>query len=72
MIRSLKNLKILPCVGLVMKYSSLSFVGHHYIFNSFLLIKSVIKNKLMWMNVVRLLLDDFPFFSRKMDILFSV
>ena len=44
-IKSLKNLKILPSVVLVMKYHILSFVGHHSILNSFLMIQSVIKRK---------------------------
>ena len=43
MIRYLKYLKRLPCIGLVMKYPIMLFVENHSTFNLFLLIWSVIK-----------------------------
>ena len=45
MVRYKNFLKIPPCVGLATKYPIMTFVGHHYKFNSFLLIRSVMKNK---------------------------
>ena len=71
MIRSLNILNILPCVGLVMKYPIMSFVGHHYTFNSFLMILAVMKNKWMLVCFFLLLLDDFPLFSMRMALLLS-
>ena len=44
-IRYLNFLKRLTSIVLVMKSSIMSFVGHHYTFNYFLLIFSVIKKK---------------------------
>ena len=57
MIRSLNFLKILPCISLVIKYPIMSFVGHHSIFNSLLLIRLVMKKKRIFMCLVRFLLD---------------
>ena len=70
-IRSLKFINILTCVGLVMKYLIMSFVVHHSTFNSFLLIQSVMQKKLLFMCLVRFLLDDFPSFYIRMELLLS-
>ena len=48
MISSPNFINIIPCIGLVMKYPIISFVGHHSTFNSFLLIRSVMKNNKYW------------------------
>ena len=69
-ISSQNFLNRLPCVGLIMKYHIVSFLGHHSTFNSFLLIRSVMKKKQKLMFLVRLLLYDFPLFSRRMELLF--
>ena len=66
MISSLNFSNRLSCVGLVVKYPIISFEGHHSIFNSLLLIHSVMKKKRMLMCLVRLLLDEFSFLSRRM------
>ena len=69
MIRYLKFLKRLTCVGLVMKSPIMSFLGNHSKFNSFLLIRSVMKNKLMLMFLVHFLLYYFTFFFSIMGLL---
>ena len=70
-IMSLNFSKILTCIGLVVKYPIMSFVGHHSIFNSFIQIKSMIKKELILMCLVRFIHDYFPFFSSIMEILLS-
>ena len=69
-IRSLNFFNILTCVGLVMKYPIMSFVGHHSIFNSFLLIRTLMK-KILLICLVHLLLYYLPFFYSIMELLLS-
>ena len=61
----------LSCAGLVMKSPIIPFVGQQSTFNYFLLVRSVIKKKRMLMCLVRLLLDDSPFFSRRIALKLS-
>ena len=70
-IRSLKILNRMPCIGLVMKYPIISFLGRYSIFNYFVMIQSVMKNKWMLLYLVKLLLDYLPLFSRIMALLLS-